>query len=299
MSITRIRYFVEVARCLSFSEAARRLYTAQPNLSKQIAQMEQELGFPLFVRSHRTVKLTQAGEYLYDKLKDLPEQLDEYFSRAREMAEKGDEGIIIGVLEGQDVNLVLRERLARIQERFPRINVALERNSYQNLRSGLESGHYDLIITLSFDVEDDARFRVYRLYEKSPAIAMHRSHPLAKKVDLDLIDLKDEPFVVISREESPGGYQKLIDSCSAAGFQPRIVREPRSLESLLLCVEMGMGVALLDQNTRLVLSPDIITIPQNAEPMAVVAATVKRELRTVVQQTVEILARQEEADEDK
>ena len=60
MNTMKIRYFVEVARCGSFSEAARRLYTAQPNLSKQIAQMEQELGFALFARSRRSVKLTEA-----------------------------------------------------------------------------------------------------------------------------------------------------------------------------------------------------------------------------------------------
>ena len=61
MNLTKIRYFVEVARCGNFSEAARRLYTAQPNVSKQIAQMEQELDFPLFVRSRRSVTLTPAG----------------------------------------------------------------------------------------------------------------------------------------------------------------------------------------------------------------------------------------------
>ena len=62
-----MRYFIEVARRGSFSEAARRLYTAQPNLSKQIAQMEQELGFALFVRTRRSVKLTPAGEFLYSR----------------------------------------------------------------------------------------------------------------------------------------------------------------------------------------------------------------------------------------
>ena len=73
MNLTKIRYFIEVARCGNFSEAARRLYTAQPNVSKQIAQMEQELDFSLFVRSKRAVKLTPAGQLLYDRLKDLPD----------------------------------------------------------------------------------------------------------------------------------------------------------------------------------------------------------------------------------
>ena len=83
MNLTKIRYFVEVARCGNFSEAARRLYTAQPNVSKQIAQMEQELDFPLFVRSRRSVTLTPAGQLLYDYMKDMPDELEHLFDEAR------------------------------------------------------------------------------------------------------------------------------------------------------------------------------------------------------------------------
>lgn len=289
MNTMKIRYFVEVARCGSFSEAARRLYTAQPNLSKQIAQMEQELGFALFARSRRSVKLTEAGQFLFDRLQNLPDQLDEIFEQARSLARKGEAALSIGVLEGQDVNRVLSDRLKRVAAIYPQLQINLERNSYLNLRSGLRSGHYDLIITLSFDVEDEADFQTFSLYQKSPAIAMHKSHPLAGKQSLTLSDLRNEKFVVISSQESPGGYQRLMDSCSAEGFVPNIVREPRSLESLLLCVEMGIGIALLDQNTRLAMSPDIITIPQNAPPMAVVAVIIRGEQRPVILNAVKLL----------
>lgn len=295
MNTTKLRYFVEVARRGSFSEAARHLYTAQPNLSKQIAQMEQELGFALFTRSRRSVKLTTAGAFLFEKLKDLPDQLDEIFDQARSLARKGEGTLSIGVLEGQDVNQVLSSRLNKVSSIYPQLQITLERNSYQNLRSGLMSGHYDLIITLSFDVEDEAEFQTFSLYQKSPAIAMYKTHPLAKKTALTLSDLKEENFVVISRKESPGGYQRLIDSCAAEGFMPKIVREPRSLESLLLCVEMGMGIALLDQNTRLELSPYIITIPQNAPPMAVVAVITRTEQRPLIQNVVKLLTQDKRA----
>ena len=70
---------------------------------------------------------------------------------------------------------------------------------------------------------------------------------------------------------------------------PNIVRDPRSLDSLLLCVEMGIGIALLDQNTRLAMSPDIITIPQNAPPMAVVAVIIRGEQRPVILNAVKLL----------
>lgn len=290
MNMTKMRYFIAVARCGSFSEAARQLYTAQPNLSKQIAQMEQELGFTLFTRSRRSVKLTRAGEYLYERLKDLPDQLDDIFEQARALSRKGEGSLSIGVLEGQDVNKVLSRRLDEIRAIYPQLQITLERNSYMNLRSGLRSGHYDLIITLDFDVADEEDFSTAELYRKQPAIVMRKTNPLSVKTELTLADLVNEDFVVISRQESPGGYQRLMDSCAGIGFTPNIVREPRSLESLLLCVEMGVGIAMLDQNTRLEMSPDVVTIPQNAPPMAVVVAALKNEPHALVHRVMALLA---------
>lgn len=289
MNTTKMRYFIAVAQCGSFSEAARQLYTAQPNLSKQIAQMEQELGFTLFTRNRRTVKLTPAGSFLYEQIKDLPDQLDDIFEQARSLARRGEDALSIGVLEGQDVNQVLSRRLEEIRSVYPQLQIALERNSYQNLRSGLRSGHYDLIITLDFDVADEADLITGTMYSKQPAIVMHKTNPLAHKSELTLSDLMNEQFVVISHQESPGGYQRLIDSCAAIGFTPNIVREPRSLESLLLCVEMGVGIAMLDQNTRLKMSPDVITIPQNAPAMAVVVAALKSEPHAKVHAVMKML----------
>jgi DNA-binding transcriptional LysR family regulator len=83
------------------------------------------------------------------------------------------------------------------------------------------------------------------------AIAIHENNPKSNRSVLHIEDLADEEFVVISPEESPRGYERLLRQCSEAGFVPKIAREPRSLESVLLCVEAGMGVALLDPNVHL------------------------------------------------
>ena len=158
MNLTKIRYFVEVARCGNFSEAARRLYTAQPNVSKQIAQMEQELDFPLFVRSRRSVTLTPAGQLLYDYMKDMPDELEHLFDEARQLSRREESRLCIGILEGQEVSALLLTRLNLAQALYPNLEVELERNSFSNLRSGLRNGHFDLIVTLDFDVEQESEF---------------------------------------------------------------------------------------------------------------------------------------------
>ncbi len=290
MNLTKIRYFVEVARCGNFSEAARRLYTAQPNVSKQIAQMEQELDLTLFLRTKRAVHLTPAGQLLYDNLKDLPDHLETLFSEAREIAHREETHLHIGILEGQEVNALLLTRLNLAQTLMPNLELELERNSFSNLRSGLKNGRYDFIITLDFDVEQEAEFGVRNIAPQPPAIAINGSHPLANQDHLEMTQLSNESFVVISPKESPVGYERFIRQCQQTGFTPRVVRQPRSLESLILCVEMGIGIALLDQNTRLSHDANVRTVPIPGADMFVVAAYIRDDRRLLLHKVLEILA---------
>lgn len=264
MNLTRIQYFVEVAKSENFSEAARNLYTSQPNLSRQIAVMEQELGFALFHRVGRSIYLTQAGQYLYEQFKDLPEQTAKAIAHAGALA-RGDVGSLrVGILEGQEINTFFAEQLRRIGEERPDLSLEVERNSFSNLRSGLLQCHYDLIITLSFELDELSAQESMEheiILPQSGAIAISRKNPLSTKDHLTLSDLKNEPFVAISYNESPAGYRQLLSQCAAAGFEPKISRQANTLESLLLCVEAGMGISLLDCNTRLEHNESVRIVP--------------------------------------
>ena len=266
MNLTRIQYFIEVAKLENFSKAAQALYVSQPNLSKQVGLMEQELGFDLFRRVGKNVQLTRAGQYLYEQLKDLPEYTARAIAHAEALS-RGEEGkLSVGVLEGQDVNFSLSGGIAQMQERCPGVAIEMERNSFRNLRLGLDRGTYDVLFTLEFELRGKEEWDSLVLFRQPGAIAISRSHPLAGKENLTIDDFREEPFVAISREDSPGGYDLLLEQCARSGFTPHIVRETSTLESLLLCVEMGVGVALLDRNTRLERNDAVrlITVPDSA-----------------------------------
>ena len=266
MNLTRIQYFIEVAKLENFSKAAQALYVSQPNLSKQVGLMEQELGFDLFRRVGKNVQLTRAGQYLYEQLKDLPEYTARAIAHAEALS-RGEEGkLSVGVLEGQDVNFSLSGGIAQMQERCPGVAIEMERNSFRNLRLGLDRGTYDVLFTLEFELRGKEEWDSLVLFRQPGAIAISRSHPLAGKEKLTIDDFREEPFVAISREDSPGGYDLLLEQCARCGFTPHIVRETSTLESLLLCVEMGVGVALLDRNTRLERNDAVrlITVPDSA-----------------------------------
>ena len=251
MNLMRIKYFVEVAKWGSFSKAAQMLYVSQPNLSRQIALMEQEVGFELFHRTGKTIQLTRAGEYLYGQFRDLPELTERAIAHAEAISRRDTGSLSIGVLEGQDVNAFLSKQINSLREQDPNLIIEMERNSFRNLRQGLDRGTYDVLFTLEFELEGRTEWDSCVLFQQPGAIVISRAHPLASRDDLTIEDFRNEPFVAISREDSPGGYNLLLKQCGECGFVPNIVRETATLESLFLCIEMGMGVAILDRNTRL------------------------------------------------
>ena len=251
MTFARMKYFVEVARCQNLTAAAQRLYTSQPNLSKQIAILENEVGAKLFIRTNRSVCLTSAGRYLYEQFKDFPEFAENVFEQTRALS-RGDTGkISIGILDGQDVSIVLAKRFERFSKAHPEIEYEMDRNGFSGLRRGLDNYTYDLIITLSFELADLEDVSHTTLLEQSGAIAVNKSNPLASLENPTLADFADEDFICISPKESRAGYDQLIRQCQDAGFTPRIVREANSNESLQFLVEAGVGVSMFDRNTRL------------------------------------------------
>lgn len=291
VNLTRIQYFVEAAKLENFSKAAQRLYVSQPNLSKQIGLMEQELGFPLFRRVGKNIQLTQAGQYLYEKFKDLPDYTAQAISHAQALS-RGDAGSLsLGILEGQDVNFFLSGRINSLQEQYPGMSIQVERNSFRNLRQGLDRGSYDVLLTMEFEADGREDWGTCVLLHQPGAIAISRSHPLANKGDLTIDDVRNEPFVAISREDSPGGYELLLKQCSKCGFVPNVVRETSTLESLFLCVEMGIGVAILDRNTRLERNEAVRLIPIPGSQAAGLTAVWRRDNRNpMVKRLVDTLA---------
>lgn len=257
MDITKLSYFITAAECGSFTETARRLYTSQPNISKQISSLEKELGAALFSRDKHTLRLSRAGEYLYEQTKDLPLQLERIFETTRALA-RGDTGALtIGVLAGQRLDQDVIRRFQHFTELYPNLNFTLERAGFSELHRSLLALRFDIIITFSFDVKPNPKLVVRSIKEcQQPAVFVSRMSPLS-----ELEDFSQAPYIVISPKESYGGYEQLLTSCRQKGFEPNIVRFADSLDSLLFYVETGVGVAVLDRNTRLETDQNIRVIP--------------------------------------
>ncbi len=266
MTVEKLRYFIEVARSGSISQAAKRLYVSQPNLSKQIAQMESECGIELFSRVHHRLELTAAGEVLYDMLLSIPDAIEEAFAKAKDVSLRNMKRLSIGVMELQAMNGMLMPAVRIFRERHPGVEVNLERTGFGNLRKGLIDGRYDMIVTMRFDAANDADFDEMVLDEPIPMIAVHKDDPLAKRKSVSFGELRNSPFVLVSSRETPRGEQQFLNECARFGFVPKLTRRPSSLESLLLCVEAGIGIALLDSNIILDPSTPVRLVPVSDIP---------------------------------
>lgn len=273
MNFTNLRYFIEVARYKSFSEAARQLYSSQPNLSKQIGLLEAELGFKLFTRVNRTVALTPAGQYLFDTLKNIPDQITKATERAKVIGRDKSGRLSIGILEGQHLNSFLPNAIGQYQKTMAALEFELECSGFRQLRRGLESCQYDMIITISIELGGFSEAVCSaKLIDQYAGIAVSAKRHISLEDHRIFSDFKNERFITVSPEESPRIFERFMKLGAYCGFTPEIARKVSSLESLLLCVEMDLGVAIVDRDAALDKSYAINVLPiSDGRPEDIVA----------------------------
>ena len=257
MTIAQIKYFITVAKCLSFTKAAEQLFITQPALSRHISKMEEELNVQLFVRTGSGIRLTPAGSSLYLGMTDLYEQYQEQVRKALKIQEGMSGSLSIGFLNNMNLAdfmpLVYRE----LKEKYPNVDILPVRASFDDLISGVYSGKYDLIFTVQFEVVDKESLLYQYVHHSKDHIVLSRFHPLASKEHITLDDVKNELFVMISPEDNPESSKLIFEICKEHGFVPT-VKFARTMEEQALWIESGMGVTILDSCCNLRMNPDIL-----------------------------------------
>ena len=282
ITLLQIEYFIAVARYLNFTEAAKSLYVSQPSLSKQIAILEDEIGIQLFFRTKRDVRLTAAGMVLLKEMGGVIEQIENAIEKSKKPDLGENSTVTIGCLDAMDMRTFLPRIIKKFKEKYPNVNLILERHSFKVLREKLINKTLDVIFTLSFELDDSLGILSDVVHKGNGYIVIDKSNPLANRNDLTLSDIKDENFVIISRDESPKGFDSIISLCRKNGFTPKIVKQLPNIESLLLCVESGIGIALLDSNIRMHNSDNIKGFKIEDNFIEVIMAWKKENMNTAI-----------------
>ncbi|MGO9122675.1 MAG: LysR family transcriptional regulator [Desulfomonilaceae bacterium] len=247
MELRHLRYFVAVAEELHFGRAANRVGIAQPPLSKQIRQLEDEIGVKLFKRTKRSVSLTHAGETFLKEAHQALE-LSERAVRSARRADRGEIGRLVVSFVGSATYSFLPSALRSFRTRFPHVELFLrELTTYQQL-DGLHRKAVDAGVVRP-PIKDDALF-IETLLQEPFIVALPGGHALASRTSIPLQMLAPEGFVMFSRQQGTTFHDQVVSLCHQAGFSPNVVQEAVQIPTVLGLVSAGMGITLVPASIR-------------------------------------------------
>ena len=247
MELRHLRYFVAVAEELHFSRAAARLGIAQPPLSQQIRQLEDEIGARLFKRSSRKIELTEAGATLLEEARQILRHVDKAV-RATNSTGHGKSGrLAIGFI-GSALAEVLPAILRAFRQRHPRVELELEHLMTPLQIDAIASGRFH--VGFGRPPIRDESLEVVTVAREQLMAALPFDHPLASRSRISLKALADEPFIMVSRLQATRLYDQLIALCRHCGFSPKIVQEAMPYQTITSLVAAGLGVSLVPSSVK-------------------------------------------------
>jgi DNA-binding transcriptional LysR family regulator len=243
MELRHLRYFVAVAEELNVRRAAERLHVSQPPLSRQIHDLEAEMGTKLFVRSQHGVQLTEAGRFFLKEARQILSQ-SQRAVRLAQAAGRGEAGRLDLAYNAAFFDPNFARVIRQFRKRFPSVELRIrDLLTYQQVQELLEK-QIDLgYVGLRFaELERELAFECVR--KAALWVAIPPGHPLARQRQVALRALAKEPFVAPPRS-APAYRELLLKFCRTAGFTPEIVQEGNNAQCMLELVCAGVGVALV------------------------------------------------------
>ncbi len=248
MDLRHVRTFVTVAELGTVSKAALQLRVAQPALSRQISELEQELDLRLFDRVGRRLALTSDGEQLLGDCRNLLNYAGAVGERAQ-MLRRGDTGVLRVAASPQHIESVFSQFLPRYAQGYPFVQVRVREGSGLEILAMLERGEIHLAQNLLHAVQLDGQKFASRPLQSVELLAA--CHPQSRLEDLGAIEvgrLAQHPLLLL---DTGFGFRRAFDAaCRLAGITPQIHFESRSPHTLLALAEAGQGVAVIPSALR-------------------------------------------------
>jgi LysR family transcriptional regulator, benzoate and cis,cis-muconate-responsive activator of ben and cat genes len=272
MELRHFRYFVAVAEEENVSRAALKLHVSQPGISRQIRDFEDEIGFQLFERSAKSLKLTDAGKKFLTEAKAVLLRADEAVKNARAVAGGTRGEIHVGYAPSLTVQ-ILPPMLRAFQEQFPQVRVALHDLSTEEMLAQLGEKKLQVALTVRppKKILRGLNFEELARYEMCVAVAP--KHPLAKLKSISLEQISREPLIAYSRKDYPEYHEQLEKMFASVGRKPRIAGEHEGVNDLIAAIESGCGLALVPSSLTCMVGARLKLIPlKSAAPPIPVGA---------------------------
>jgi len=245
IEIRHIKYFLAVAEDLHFRRAAERLFISQPGLSRQIKQMENDLGVLLFERHNRKVQLTNAGEYLKKELAINLKNIEHTLNHAKLLSD-GKKGDLKFGYVGSAMQQIIPELLLKFEREHQKVVVGFKEMDNQKQIEGLLSFDIDLgfvrldRIPKGLDVKP--------LLKESFCLVLPKEHPIDENNFKNLAQFKQESFILFDPKYSSSYYEKVMQIFDDSGFSPIISHNTIHSGSIYKLVENNFGISIIPKS---------------------------------------------------
>jgi len=282
-----LRYFLVLADTLHMTRAAESLHIAQPALTQNIQQLEDELGTLLIYRKGHKLSLTEAGKiFRIEAERSLQQfELAKISAQRAGRGEIGELAIGFGSTAGIDV---VPQLVRRLHEGYPDIRVELEEMGTAAQLAALRSGEID--VAISYGLLGD-EFQSKQLTAEPLFVALPRNHRLASRDSVAIKELVNEKLILPSRQTSAAYYDTILRECAGAGFQPASIQEVTTIQTSLGLVAIGFGVSIIPASACRILREETVVLPlQNSRSKARLLLIWKRgDVSPVVQKLIDLV----------
>ena len=280
MELRHLRYFVAVAEMENVSRAAmQRLHVSQPSLSRQIRDLEDEMGVQLLERTAKSVRLTDAGRAFLDEARAILKHTDDAVGKVRAIAGKTETELHIGdwpLATGRVMPALLRA----YQQAMPNVKVKVHDWPVEKNIAGVRDGRLQLAIILpplKANALEELRFE--ELLTARVCLAVSCDHPFARRQSVSLADAAREPFIGLTREEYPRYLEYLNAIFARVNDKPRLVEEQDGWSGVFSAVSAGTGVALTSDAFSYAFNDRIKLVRLTPEPKRVAIGIITRKGR--------------------
>ena len=266
MNTRQIEYFLAVAEELSFTRAAEKMYVSQTAVTQQIQALEELMGVKLLNRTKKQVELTLAGQVFQQEGRQILQHIENAFAHARDASEGMTGGMKIGF--ANYAGNILSNSLQEFRGRYPNIKIQFQSYSPSVLLDQLKNGELDLIFSPVFDPSVYKDCFLQEVDRISLMVVLPSSHPLSGRPYLTKKDLLQENLILACTPDSKIGEDRMIiESFLQEGYHPKIVDKIEDVETILLMINVNMGISILPSYITLPVGNDrrIVAIPYESD----------------------------------
>ncbi|MVM33513.1 LysR family transcriptional regulator [Spirosoma sp. HMF4905] len=241
MELRHLRYFEAVAQTLHFGQAADRLNISQPAVSKQIKELEDELGFPLFIRYKKKVVLTDVGKVFWAETCKTLQQVERSVAKAR-LVRQGEIGEMRIGYDSAMLQAILTPLLKEFKQHYPGVKLILQEGCNLTLSTALVEDRLDVAFTYGSVSLPDLTSQP--LGQTGYVVVLPLHHRLAGEDIISLAQLREENFILCPRYENPALLDEQLRLFEQAGYRPNILQESSSQAARINMVSAGLGITL-------------------------------------------------------